>query len=94
MAHETGAWNLAVAAAFLAVAAAPRLAAGALTFLGTFAALLTALTADDLIDGRVPPERAVSHLSLLAGVALVAVLAWRGRRRRPAPTVAGDRVAA
>ena len=28
MAHETGAWNLAVAAAFLGVAAAPRLAAG------------------------------------------------------------------
>ena len=28
VAHETGAWNLAVAAAFLAVAAAPRLAAG------------------------------------------------------------------
>jgi predicted anti-sigma-YlaC factor YlaD len=94
MAHETGAWNLAVAAAFLAVAAAPRLAAGALTFLGTFGALLTALTADDLIGGRVPPERALGHLMLLAGVGLVAALAWRGRRRRPAPAVARDRVAA
>jgi predicted anti-sigma-YlaC factor YlaD len=94
MAHETGAWNLAVAAAFLAVAAAPRLAAGALTFLGTFAALLTALTADDLIGGRVPPERAVSHLLLLAGVGLVAVLAWRGRRRGSASPAVGDRVAA
>src|SRR3712207_7027496 len=39
MAHETGAWNLGTAAAFLAVAAAPRLAAGALPFLGTFAGL-------------------------------------------------------
>jgi predicted anti-sigma-YlaC factor YlaD len=94
MAHETGAWNLAVAAAFLAVAALPRLAAGALTFLGTFCALLVALTTDDLIAGRVPPERALSHLLLLAGVGLVAVIAWRGRRRRPAGAVARDRVAA
>ena len=92
--HETGAWNLAVAAAFLAVAARPRLAAGALPFLGTFAVLLTALTADDLVAGRVPVERAVAHLLLLAGVVLVAVLAWRGRRRRAAAPVARDRVTA
>ena len=94
MTHETGAWNLGVAAAFVAVAVAPRLAAGALTFLGSFCALLVALTTDDLIAGRVPPERAISHLLLLAGVGLIAVMAWRGRRRRPAPTVARDRVAA
>lgn len=94
MTHETGAWNLGVAAAFLAVALAPRLAAGALPFLGSFCALLVALTTDDLIAGRVPPERAVSHLLLLAGVGLIATIAWRGRRRRPAATVARDRVAA
>jgi predicted anti-sigma-YlaC factor YlaD len=94
MTEETGAWNLAVAAAFLAVAAAPRLAAGALPFLGTFAALLTVLTANDLVAGRVPVERAVGHLLLLAGVVLVGVIAWRGRRRRSAPAVARDRVAA
>jgi predicted anti-sigma-YlaC factor YlaD len=94
MTHETGAWNLGVAAAFLAVAAAPRLAAGALTFLGSFCALLVALTADDLIAGRVPAQRALDHLLLLAGVALVAAIAWRGRRRRPAAAAARDRVAA
>jgi predicted anti-sigma-YlaC factor YlaD len=94
MTHETGAWNLAVAAAFLAVAAAPRLAAGALPFLGTFAALLTVLTADDLVAGRVPVERAVGHLLLLAGVVLVAVLAWGRRRRRSTAAVARDRVVA
>src|SRR4051812_9317007 len=44
MAHETGAWNLAVAAAFAAVAAVPRLAAGALPFLGSLAALLVPVT--------------------------------------------------
>jgi predicted anti-sigma-YlaC factor YlaD len=94
MTHETGAWNLGAAAAFLAVAAAPRLAAGALTFLGSFCALLIALTTDDLIAGRVPPQRAVDHLMLLVGVGLVAVIAWHGRRRRTAPMVARDRVAA
>jgi predicted anti-sigma-YlaC factor YlaD len=82
MAHETGAWNVGVAAAFLAVAASPRLAAGALSFLGTFAALLVPITLADLGAGRVNADRAVAHLLLLAGVALVATVAWRGRRRR------------
>jgi predicted anti-sigma-YlaC factor YlaD len=94
MTHETGAWNLAVAAAFLAVAGVPRLAAGALPFLGTFTALLVPLTAEDLVAGQVPPERAVGHLLLIAGVVLVAVTAWRGRRRRIVAAVAGDRVVA
>jgi predicted anti-sigma-YlaC factor YlaD len=93
MAHETGAWNLALAAAFLAVAAAPRLAPGALPFLGTFAALLTAVTVRDLAAGRVQPDRAVAHLLLLAGVVLVSAMAWRGRRR-PAPAAVGGRVTA
>ena len=93
MAHESGAWNLAVAAAFLAVAAAPRLAAGALPFLGTFGVLLTVLTLADLAAGFVHVDRAAAHLTLLAGGALVAGLAWRGRRR-PASAVATKRVAA
>ena len=93
MAHETGAWNLALAAAFLAVAAAPRLAAGALPFLGTFTALLVPVTLADLAAGRVPADRAAVHLLLLAGLALVATVAWRGRRRR-ARVVAGLRVPA
>jgi predicted anti-sigma-YlaC factor YlaD len=94
MAHETGAWNLALAAAFLAVAAAPRLAAGALPFLGTFAVLLTIVTVQDLGSGHVPAERAVAHLLLVAGVLLVAVMAWRGRRRRAASPPVRSRVAA
>lgn len=82
MAHETGAWNLGVAAAFLAVAAAPRLAVGALPFLGTFVALLVPVTLADLAAGRVQVDRAVAHLFLVAGTALVATVAWRGRTRR------------
>jgi predicted anti-sigma-YlaC factor YlaD len=94
MAHETGAWNLAVAAAFLAVAAGPRLAAGALPFLGSFAALLVPVTLADLVAGHVQVERAVAHLLLLAGVALVSAVAWRGRRRRAVRAVGGRRVPA
>lgn len=84
MAHETGAWNLAVAVAFLAVAAAPQLAAGALPFLASFSVLLGALTLSDLDAGWVHVERAVLHVLLFVGVGLVATVAWRGRRRRRA----------
>jgi predicted anti-sigma-YlaC factor YlaD len=94
MAHETGAWNLALAAAFLGVAAAPRLAAGALPFLGTFAVLLTVVTVQDLGAGHVRADRAVAHLLFLAGVLLVGAVAWRGRRRRTAAAPVRSRVVA
>jgi predicted anti-sigma-YlaC factor YlaD len=89
VAHETGAWNLAIAAAFLAVAAAPRLAAGGLPFLATFAALLVPVTLADLAAGHVHADRALAHVLLLVGVVLVATVAWRGRRRRAAASVRG-----
>jgi predicted anti-sigma-YlaC factor YlaD len=93
MAHETGAWSLGLAAAFLAVAAAPQLAAGTLPFLGTFTALLIPVTLRDLAAGHVHADRAAVHLLLLVGLALVASVAWRGRRRR-ARALARQRVAA
>ena len=82
MAHETGAWSLGVAAAFLAVTASPRLAAGALPFLATVTALLVPVTLADLWAGHVHADRAAVHLLLLAGMALVATVAWRGHRHR------------
>jgi predicted anti-sigma-YlaC factor YlaD len=82
MAHETGAWNLAVAVALVAVAAAPRLAAGTLAFLGSFVAFLAPVTLADLAAGRVQLDRVLAHLLLLAGTALVVAVAWRGRQRR------------
>ncbi len=94
VANETGAWNLAVAAAFLAVAAAPRLAAGALPLLATFAVLLTVTTVRDLQAGHVHVDRAAAHLLLLGGVVLIAVVAWRHRTRRGFGVVAGERVVA
>jgi predicted anti-sigma-YlaC factor YlaD len=93
MAHETGAWNLGLAAAFLAVAAAPRLAAGALPFLGTLTVLLVPVTLADLGAGHVSADRAAVHLLLLAGLVLIAAVAWRGGRRR-AGAVSRQRVPA
>ena len=94
MAHETGAWNLGLAVAFLACAAAPRLAPGALPFLVTFTVALTVATVADLGTGHVHADRAVGHLLLVAGVLLTAVLAWRGRRARGTRADAGVRVLA
>ena len=73
----------------------PRLAAGALPFLGTFAALLVPVTLADLGAGHVHADRAVAHLLLLAGRGARGVVAWRGRRRRaaaPSRRPAGARV--
>jgi predicted anti-sigma-YlaC factor YlaD len=92
VAHEDGAWNLGVAIAFLAVGIAPRLAAGALPFLGTFALVLSAVTVGDLGAGHVTAGRAVGHLLVLAGVALVATTAWRGRRPRGTPAARRGRL--
>jgi len=52
------------------------------------------VTVADLGAGHVHADRAVAHLLLLAGVALVATIAWRGRRRAAGRAVAGRRVAA
>jgi predicted anti-sigma-YlaC factor YlaD len=94
VANETGAWNLAVAAAFVAVAAAPRLAAGALPLLATFAVLLTVTTVRDLYAGHVHLDRAAAHLLLLGGVVLVTAVAWRLRARRATGVLAAERVTA
>jgi predicted anti-sigma-YlaC factor YlaD len=92
LAHETVAWNVAVAVALLAVAARPRLALGALPFLGSLAALLVPVTLTDLGAGHVHADRAVAHLLVVAGALLVAVVAWRGRRA--AVAAVGSRVTA
>jgi protein SCO1/2 len=81
VAHESGVWNAAVAVAFLAVTAAPRLAPGALPLLGFSTTALLIITGRDLIAGQVPPDRAAGHLLLVTGTLLVAQLAHRQRRR-------------
>jgi predicted anti-sigma-YlaC factor YlaD len=79
LAHETGAWNVGLAACFLVVAVLPRLAAGALPFLLSFTAVLSWVTVADLGAGHVPAGRVVTHGFLLLGALLVTVLALRAR---------------
>jgi predicted anti-sigma-YlaC factor YlaD len=96
MAHETGAWNAAVAVAFAAVALAPRWASGSLPFLGAFSVFLLTVTVRDLAAGHVHADRALAHLLLFAGVLTVTAIAWRGRapRSREVRALARRRAAA
>lgn len=73
--HETGAWNAAVAVALGWVAVRARHARAHLPVLLSFAGVLAALSAFDLVLGHVGPARLLSHLPVLLGLLLVAGLA-------------------
>jgi predicted anti-sigma-YlaC factor YlaD len=100
-AHETGAWNLALAVAFGWDSLRPRHAAGLLPLLAAFAAVLTVTSIPDLQAGRVPPDRVATHALVWCAAALVAALTRLRRQpeqpeppaggvdRRPAPGHAG-----
>jgi predicted anti-sigma-YlaC factor YlaD len=84
VAHETGAWNAAMAVAFLWVALRPRSATGLLPLTAAFVAMLFAVSLPDLATERVHLERASTHLLTAVGLVLLAVLAWsRSRTHRP-----------
>ncbi|WP_433555745.1 zf-HC2 domain-containing protein [Pseudonocardia xinjiangensis] len=80
VAHESAAWNLALAVGFLwAATAAPRLS-GLLPVIGSFVAVLAGLSALDLIAGRVDPGRILGHGLVVLGLVLLMVLRRRDRR--------------
>ncbi|MBO4210410.1 zf-HC2 domain-containing protein [Micromonospora echinofusca] len=92
--HEAAAWNVAVGAGFLFVAARRAAPTGLLPILSTFVGTLVLLSVNDLVTGRVAPERLVSHGFLLVGYAVVVALSRlrasrpdgpAGRGRPPAP---------
>ena len=80
VAHETGAWNAALAVAFLWVALRPRNAGGLLPMVAAFVAMVLAVSLSDLASERVHLDRAASHLLAAGGLVLLAVLARRGGR--------------
>lgn len=84
-AHESAAWNLAMGASFLAVAVKPARAVGTLPILATFIGVLSVLSVPDLVAGAVEPARLASHLGVLAGLVLVALLSRAAKL--PAPAV-------
>ncbi|WP_422751786.1 zf-HC2 domain-containing protein [Micromonospora sp. WMMD708] len=102
--HESAAWNIAVGAGFLFVAARRTPTGGLLPMLSAFVAALVLLSANDLVTGRVEPTRLVSHGFLVTGYLIVVALsrlrlrpdgpAGRGRGDRPAWRLRADDVPA
>lgn len=80
--HEAAAWNLALAAAFLATAATPRRAAGLIPLLATFVVVLGALSVHDIAAGAVSVGRISTHVAAIGGLLLV-VLLDRAERALP-----------
>lgn len=82
-AHESGAWNLALAIALVWVAARPRHAAGLLPLLAACFAGLLVVSLVDLAGGYVSVSRVATHLLIGCGLCLVAALTWVRRSPRP-----------
>ena len=79
MSHEAAAWNLAIGAGFLWVSLQSTRSAGLVPVLSAFVGVLTLLSVVDLVLGRVEVVRLLSHVLVVAGLALVLLL---DRRRR------------
>lgn len=72
LSHESAAWNLAIGVAFLWVATGrARRSDGLVPVVGAFVALLLALSALDLLAGRVDASRLVGHGLVVAGLLLL-----------------------
>ncbi len=72
--HESAAWNLAIAVAFLWVASSRSRGSALVSMLGAFVAALTLLSGVDLLVGRVEPGRLLTHGLVVAGLVLVVAL--------------------
>jgi predicted anti-sigma-YlaC factor YlaD len=83
-AHEAAAWNLAIGAAFVAVASMPRRAAGLIPLLGTFLVVLGLLSIRDFASGAVGAGRLLTHGVALLGLLLLVALD-RAERALPPP---------
>ncbi|OKI47508.1 zf-HC2 domain-containing protein [Micromonospora sp. CB01531] len=86
--HESAAWNVAVGAGFLFVAARRTRPTGLVPMLSAFVGTLVLLSVNDLLTGRVDTARLVSHGFLLAGYAIVVALS-RPRLRPDGPPARG-----
>ncbi|MEU5942927.1 zf-HC2 domain-containing protein [Micromonospora sp. NPDC047548] len=86
--HESAAWNVAVGAGFLFVAARRTPPTGLVPMLSAFVGTLVLLSVNDLLTGRVDTTRLVSHGFLLAGYAILVALS-RPRLRPAGPQARG-----
>jgi predicted anti-sigma-YlaC factor YlaD len=86
--HESAAWNVAVGAGFLFVAARRTPPTGLVPMLSAFVGTLVLLSVNDLVTGRVDATRLISHGFLLAGYLVVVALS-RPRLRPEGPPAQG-----
>lgn len=71
VAHEQGAWGLALAAALALAAWRPARATALLPFLAVFVVTMSALTLADVVGGRVAPTAELPHLMAALGLVLL-----------------------
>jgi predicted anti-sigma-YlaC factor YlaD len=76
--HESAAWNLAIGAGFLWIAARRTRPGGIVPTLTAFIGVLSLLSAVDIVQGRVEPLRLVSHGLILAGYVIILALTRPG----------------
>ncbi|WP_019872450.1 zf-HC2 domain-containing protein [Salinispora oceanensis] len=84
--HEAAAWNIAVGAGFLFVAARRTPPTGLLPMLSAFVGTLVLLSVNDLMTGRVETARLVSHGFLFVGYAIVVAMSRPGLHPGGPPT--------
>jgi predicted anti-sigma-YlaC factor YlaD len=82
VAREVGAWNLALAVAFLTVATRPRAADALLAPVGVFVAVIAVSAASDAVAGDLALGRLLGHLLVASGFALLVTV---GRAAPPQP---------
>jgi len=88
--NESAAWNLAVGIGLLWAALRTEAAAGQLPLITGFVAVLTVVSADDLVGGNVTVARVVSHGFVVLGLVLLyAVYRQHRDLHKPSP-VTGD----
>lgn len=74
LSNESAAWNLAVGVGFLVAAARPHLAGGLIPVLAVFAGVLAVFVVSDATTGAVTLARAASHVVLVVGLGVVAMV--------------------
>jgi predicted anti-sigma-YlaC factor YlaD len=75
VAHEVGAWNLALAVAFLAAASRPRTAEALVAPVGVFVAVLAVSAVSDAVAGDLRGSRLAAHLLVATGLGLLVCVA-------------------